>query len=162
MNRQHLGDQYEAIWRKRNSSISFKARAGTIGYNDTTANNVVQTQITFLNLTPKAKCSRTLSRLSRRLCNNPSSLSAFCIQHRSSVTVNRSSCEETWLCFWNETWQNYLKTSSEDIWSFLGSSLGFGIEAISLGLIVGGRVEVWNIPTNTRCKRPLTCSQKRL
>lgn len=47
MNRQHLGDQHESIW--RDSNISFKARAGTIGYNDTTANNVVQTQITFLN-----------------------------------------------------------------------------------------------------------------
>lgn len=44
MNRQHLGDQYESIW--RDSNISFKARVGTI---DTTANNVVQT----LNLTPK-------------------------------------------------------------------------------------------------------------
>lgn len=51
MNRQHLGDQYESIW--RDSNISFKARVGTIGYNDTTANSVVQTQITFLNLTPK-------------------------------------------------------------------------------------------------------------
>lgn len=47
MNRQHLGDQYESIW--RDSNISFKARVGTIGYNDTTANNVVQT----VNLTPK-------------------------------------------------------------------------------------------------------------